>query len=478
MDNLKQTEESPSRWMALDLLRGLSIFGMIFSAIVPAGILPGWMYHVQNPPPDHLLDITVSGISWVDWVFPIFIFCMGVSIPLSGWKMAENKSRFFIHLFKRFFLLWAFAYLVTLLHPSGIEGKLNLILFDVPVHAYDVQVLILLGFVALFAVYWRLKPSVHRTSIRVAGTCVILVLIALFHWGYGAPLHAHSRNIIILLLSFLYLFGSLIWFITRNCLWGRWAFFLGVIGLSFLFKETGFDHWLYAQRSLSWVFHTEEIIFLMILLPATWVGDYLVGRLGWYGQKSTLTESPPVGHLFYILLISLALFLCFGLYLRWFEWILLAVSLSVLLLCLMISRNSSKNFFPLIILAASLLIIGLLLDHYEDGIKKVPATFSYCFTMGGISIILLLFFHYLTRQLPGSFFVRTFSRAGSNPLLSYVAFSSFLMPVLNITFLVGLYRAAYPTGEPWIGVLRAFVFVLITMYLVSILSKKKIFWRA
>ncbi|MDD4654420.1 MAG: DUF5009 domain-containing protein, partial [Bacteroidales bacterium] len=39
------------RFESLDILRGMSIFGMVFSAIIPYGVLPGWMYHIQNPPP-------------------------------------------------------------------------------------------------------------------------------------------------------------------------------------------------------------------------------------------------------------------------------------------------------------------------------------------------------------------------------------------------------------------------------------------
>jgi hypothetical protein len=222
----------------------------------------------------------------------------------------------------------------------------------------------------------------------------------------------------------------------------------------------------------------EEIYFLLLLIPATWVGDYISGHLEWKGQKNTLMESPPVGHLFYILLGLLAIFLCFGLYSRWSEWILLTVSLGILPLCLIITRNCARNIFPLITLMALLLIVGLLLDPYEGGIKKVPATFSYCFTMGAICILLLLFFHYLCKLRPRSFFVRIFSGAGANPLMSYVAFGSFVMPVLHLTFLVGLYRAAAPADDPWIGVLRAFLVVLLTMYLVSILSRKGIFWRA
>ena len=466
-----------NRWLALDVLRGLSIFGMIFSAIVPKGVLPGWMYHVQNPPPTHHLNLTIPGISWVDWVFPIFIFCMGVAIPLACRKKAENMREFFYHLFIRFVMLWAFAYLVTILGSSGLTGKLNLVLFNVRVRGYELYIFVFLGFLALFALYWRAKPSSKRKWIRVAGVSVILGIIALFHWGYGAQINLHKRSIILLLLAFLYLFGSLIWYISRNSLWRRVTLFITVVAISFWSKESGFDQWLYGNKSLSWVFNMEEIYFLLILIPATWVGDYMSGNLGWRGQKSIITHSPPVGHLFYLFLGLLIGFLCFGLYQRWNELLIIVVSLSVLCLCLIICRNSSKALFPLITLAAALLLVGLLMDSYEGGIKKVPATFSYCFTMGGISILLLLFFHYLCRLFPGSFFVRIFSGAGANPLLSYVAFGSFVMPVLHLTFLVGLYNAAYPQGEPWLGVVRGFVIVLLTMYLVSILSKKGVFWR-
>ena len=480
MDNQtpKTFGNSGNRWLALDVLRGLSIFGMVFSAIIPSGVLPGWMYHVQNPPPTHVLNTLVAGISWVDWVFPIFIFCMGVAIPLAGWKKVEDKRQFFSNLFIRFLFLWAFSYFVTLLGPSGIKGKLDLVLFNVHVRAYDIQAFVLLGFIAMFAFYWRLKPSAKRVWVRVAGAILMLGIITVFHLVYGAQLNLHRRSIIILLLSFLYLFGSLIWYVSRNHLLGRLAFFLGIIGISYLSKESGFDNWLYAQKSLRWVFNMEEIYFLLILLPATWVGDFMCGRLQWKGHKETVTETPPVGHLFYILLGLLTLFLCFGLYLRWHEWMLLAIILFVLTLCLIIALNSSRHLLPLMALAAFLLFVGLLLDPYEDGIKKVPATFSYCFTMGGICILLLLFFHYLCRLFPKSFFVRTFSGAGANPLMSYVAFGSFVMPILNLTFLVGLYRVAYPEGEPWIGVLRAFIFVLFTMYIVAVLSRKGIYWRA
>ena len=39
---------------AIDVLRGVAIFGMVLSgSIAFGGLLPAWMYHAQVPPPMH-----------------------------------------------------------------------------------------------------------------------------------------------------------------------------------------------------------------------------------------------------------------------------------------------------------------------------------------------------------------------------------------------------------------------------------------
>jgi predicted acyltransferase len=35
------------------------------------------------PPPDHKFNPAIPGITWVDLVFPFFLFSMGVAIPLA-----------------------------------------------------------------------------------------------------------------------------------------------------------------------------------------------------------------------------------------------------------------------------------------------------------------------------------------------------------------------------------------------------------
>ena len=64
------------RAYALDALRGYAIITMVLSATVAWNSLPGWMYHAQTPPPDRAFDASLSGITWVDLVFPFFLLAM------------------------------------------------------------------------------------------------------------------------------------------------------------------------------------------------------------------------------------------------------------------------------------------------------------------------------------------------------------------------------------------------------------------
>src|SRR5690606_36673141 len=48
----------------------------------------------QMPPPEHKFRPDITGITWVDIVFPLFLFCLGAAIPLAMWqKMHDGVSR-------------------------------------------------------------------------------------------------------------------------------------------------------------------------------------------------------------------------------------------------------------------------------------------------------------------------------------------------------------------------------------------------
>ena len=100
------------RLESLDALRGVAILTMVLSgSIAFGGVLPGWMYHAQVPPPAHAFDPLRPGITWVDLVFPFFLFSMGAAFPQVIRQPATRQTfpNLFWAAFRRFGLLLFFA---------------------------------------------------------------------------------------------------------------------------------------------------------------------------------------------------------------------------------------------------------------------------------------------------------------------------------------------------------------------------------
>ena len=83
-----------NRALSIDALRGYAIITMVLSATIVHGVLPGWMHHAQVPPPDHIFNPDLPGLTWVDMVFPAFLFALGAALPFSvGRKFAKGESK-------------------------------------------------------------------------------------------------------------------------------------------------------------------------------------------------------------------------------------------------------------------------------------------------------------------------------------------------------------------------------------------------
>ena len=471
------------RLLSLDMLRGLSIFGMVFSAIIPSGVLPPWMYHIQNPPPTHNLDMAQAGITWVDMVFPIFIFCMGVAIPLSGRaKIAAGKSakEYFKELFTRFFMLWGFAYLCVLLNMSSCGGAIA-------------QLLTLEGFCALFPLY--LQSSKGRTikwPLRAAGILLCLLLIFIGERLYGFNISLGRRSIIIFLMAFLYLFGGAIWYLTRERLNLRALIFALLLLFTLVTQYLELPATTYANPNIRWWFNMEEFYFLLLLLPATYVGDLLGGSKepaetaaqakGGKGALRVLLEGAL--SLIILLFCTWTLFFLYKIYRPGFNAALSReslISLNLLINCALLplmgigTARLWPRFKGVFAIAARFLLWGLLMDPLDNGIKKVPCTISYCFVSFGISALLLIALNFVA-QIKANPLQRIFAGAGTNPLMSYVAYYILLLPILKLTGIMTWLQEI--TASPLAGVARAALLVLISMWIVSLFSRKRIFWRA
>ena len=83
----EKNQDSPrsGRIMSIDILRGFTILVMIFvNDLAGVANVPAWMKHA---PTMH------DGMTFVDWVFPAFLFIVGMSIPFSIGRRIEKGEK-------------------------------------------------------------------------------------------------------------------------------------------------------------------------------------------------------------------------------------------------------------------------------------------------------------------------------------------------------------------------------------------------
>src|SRR5438045_2032896 len=109
----------PARITSIDALRGLVIFTMIYvNDIAGARHVPWWMKHFSD-------SFKGSGMTFVDLVFPAFLFIVGMSIPFAlGARLTRGDSIWKIlgHVLLRTVSLLVIGILIVT-SESGPSGK-------------------------------------------------------------------------------------------------------------------------------------------------------------------------------------------------------------------------------------------------------------------------------------------------------------------------------------------------------------------
>jgi predicted acyltransferase len=472
-----------NRALALDALRGLAILAMLLSSQLPfdQNALPSWMYHAQEPPPHFEWIGTLPGISWVDLVFPFFLFAMGAAFPLALSRRMENKAapwKLFLLVTERGFLLGFFALFVQAIRPSTISRA----------PTTGIWWLALLGFFIFFPILTRLPaawPPPVKISIRAAGWLAAILFCALVKYPDGSGFQLARSDIIIIVLTNMAVFGSLVWMFTRQNLLLR----LGVIGIVFALRLSnlpqptdGWVHDLWKFSPLPWIYHLYYLQYLCIVIPGTIAGDLILQwtRRDVSAEKISAARSWPLLQYLLILLtmISLLLAVLIGLKARWLmETAWLAFTLCFLgWLLLQNPLNETERLFQkLFNWGIYWLVLGLIFEPWEGGIKKDHPTLSYYFVTSGLAICTFVAFSIWIDVFRQKRWLRLLIDNGQNPMIAYAGINNFITPVLALTG-GGALLTQFAT-TPWRGFWKGAIITLLLALTVSFLTRRKIFWR-
>lgn len=453
--------------------------------------LPGWMYHAQVHPPANFFNPKRPGITWVDLVFPFFLFAMGTAFPFAisrRMQRGEPKWKLVLQTIKRGLILAWFAIYLWHIKPWAISSSP-----DTGTYLFSI-----LGFLLLFPMYlrfpkqWNLSAKV-KGLIRFAGYAFGVILILNLYYpenglepGFSGIidwLHSIVRksDIIILVLANVAVFGTIIWIYTKDNILLR----LGILGILLALRLTAgvpgsWNQWLWSATPFGWLYQMEFLKYLFIVIPGTVIGDYI---LKWMNNPAAVNESiTPKGNSRMLSILSLMIvFIMFnliGLYARYLVTTLL-VNIVLCAAGFIFLRNAEspteKLLKTLFQWGAYWLILGLCFEAFEGGIKKDHATFSYFFITTGLAIFTYIGLSVVIDyyKMPRS--CKLLIQNGQNPMVAYIIGATFITPVLVLTSLNEVLN--YLLITPWLGFIKGVIFTTFVALLTALFTKYKLFWK-
>ena len=337
------------RVASIDVFRGLTILIMIFvNDLASVKGMPQWLGHM---PAD------VNGMTFVDVVFPAFLFIVGMAIPFAVNKRIKEGDTAFT--------IWKHI----LIRTAGllILGILMVNISGLNQHASGINrhVWMFLVFVAAILTWMSYpkssgKKKIFFISLRILGIALLIFLALIFRSGTENNLGwLHTKWWGILgLIGWAYLFTSLTYFLVKGNFWGM------IGGLFFFYLLYVFDS--------AGVFNFAK--------PFLLVGEHI-------GVHTSITISGSI--------ISLLFF----------------ESSPV--------KSSGERIIWITAFSAVLFIAGLILSPVY-GISKIYATPSWGLFSSAYCGWIFAFFYWLIDLSNKKAWTKFLEPAGRNPLLAYI----------------------------------------------------------
>ena len=453
------------RIITIDILRGITIFAMILCANIGyQSDLPAWMFHGQTPPPTYAFNPDIPGITWVDLVFPFFLFTMGAAFPLAMRKRLENgASRWSVtgSLLRRWLTLTIFAIVLGNAYMIGSSPR--------PAIVKGIFQIVLWGVMFLSLV--RVKDEKKTKLLNNTGLILLVAMAVSATDWLGLELSRWHSDIIIMILANVAFFGGLIWMFTKDNLRLRWLILLFIIALKALSSYTPeVLSWVPSLSSIGWFFSWGFLQYLVIAVAGSIAGDMLQKQ----SRSESRTEINGTHIAAGIIALTAMLVQLWGLFTRHIlaDLIISAVLGAAFIILTWKRRNivSSLGYFGF-----AFMLIGIIFDPIDGGITKDYCNLSYLLTTTGMTALTGAFV--LALELKWNIKGRGLSGCGQNPMLAYGVTTFFTGPILAMTG-VGAWLDTISLGSPFWGIVRGLVYTLLMVAITCFFTKKKLFWRS
>jgi predicted acyltransferase len=462
----------PKRAHSLDALRGLLLVSMTLGFTIIGSDFPAWMYHRQFPPPFELAAI--PGIGWRDIAYAGFIFTMAAALPITLSRRIEKGDTEFTILFaavRRFALLFVFGLLIA--HSNTFFTG----------YTQTARALSLIGFAIMFAIFVRRRQDWNRTWFTVvnrAGWIAAIAFLALSPLAYGSTFTPTRIDDIIRGLAFVALSGSIIWYLTRDNIGARLIVLAAAVALYLGARGEGWIQAWWWTSPAPWLFRPSQLTLLLVVIPGTIAGDIVLRWMrasdaGESGPGTNVTWSSARLVLLSLLSLAFAPLLVIGLYNRWVSitsQVVMALCGAGALLIWHASPPRERMIRDLWLWATLWLILGLFLEPFEGGIKKVPETLSYFFVVTGITTMLLVTMATVV-DLGRKGLIQPLIDVGHNPMLCYVLYTVFFQSVFEL--IPGLRPVLRAT--PLESFFRSVLSTILVVLVVRAFTRKRIYWR-
>ena len=453
------------RIITIDILRGITIFAMILCANIGYySDLPAWMFHGQTPPPTYEFNPDVPGITWVDLVFPFFLFTMGAAFPLAMRKRLESGvSKWAVtgSLFRRWLTLTIFAIVLGNAYQIGsstqsaaVKGIFSIVLWGV-----------------MFLSLVRVKDEKKTKLLNNTGLFMMIVMAVLATDWLGLTLSRWSSDVIIMILANVAIFGGLIWMFTKDNIRLRWLVLLFIIALKALSSYTPqVLAWVPSLSSIGWFFSWGYLQYLVIAVAGSIVGDMLLS----HSRSGEKTEIDRYHIAAGIIALAAMLVQLWGLFTRHVlaDFIISAALGAAFVAITWKRRNilASLGYFGF-----AFMLVGIIFDPIDGGITKDHCNLAYMLTTTGMTALTGVFV--LALELKWDIKGRGLSGCGQNPMLAYGVTNFFTGPILAMLG-IGAWLDTISLGSPFWGVVRGLVYTLLMVAVTCFFTKKKLFWRS